>query len=137
MNFTRGRARDDEPEINLIPLIDVLLVILIFLAATTTFLRQSALQITLPETGAQAAPPALLELAISREGRYALDGVLLEASAPAVLADAIQAAATTRPDAALLIQADAQTAHQNVVNAMEAARRAGIERVHFATQSAP
>jgi len=137
MNFTRRCMRDDEPEINLIPLIDVLLVILIFLAATTTFLRQTALQIALPEASTQAVPPAALELTINREGRYALDGTLLDAVSATALTDAMRLAVAAHPDAVLLIQADAQTAHQNVVNAMEAARQAGIARVNFAAQSVP
>lgn len=137
MNFTGRRARDDEPEINLIPLIDVLLVILIFLAATTTFLRQTALQVALPEAGAQPAPPATLELAISRDGRYALDGALVEAASSAALAERLRAAVSASPDTVLVIQADAQTAHQNVVDAMEAARQAGIARVNFAARTAP
>jgi len=137
MNFTRRRTRDDELEINLIPLIDVLLVILIFLAATTTFLRQTALQVALPKADIRATPPTTLVLTISREGRYALNDALLDATAADTLADSIRDAATTHPEAELLIQADAQTAHQNVVNAMEAARQAGIARVHFAAQSAP
>jgi len=138
MNFSRRRTGDDEPEINLIPLIDVLLVILIFLAATTTFLRQTALQVALPEVNAlPQAAPTMLELAISHEGRYALNGTLLDAASTRALSDSIRDAAAAHPDAVLLIQADAQTAHHHVVSAMEAARQAGLARVNFAVRSTP
>jgi len=141
MNFAQGRSRarshSDEPEINLIPLIDVLLVILIFLAATTTFLRQTALQVALPEAASRAAPPAALELTISRDGRYALAGAVPAHATVASLTRALREAARAQPDAALLIRADAQSAHQHVVAAMQAAQQAGIVRLHVAARSAP
>ena len=137
MNFTGRRARDDEPEINLIPLIDVLLVILIFLAATTTFLRQTALQVALPEASTQTAPPATLELTISQDGRYALDGQILDTDSISQLTSLLSTAATGHADTVLVIQADAQASHQTVVTAMEAARQAGIARVNFAAQTLP
>ena len=135
MNFGT-RSDGDELEINLIPLIDVLLVILIFLAATTSFMRQTALQVALPQADAQAAAPATLELAISREGRYALQGRLVDDGTPQALAQALSSAAAGRAQAVLTINADAQATHQSVVNAMEAARLAGIARVDFAAQTA-
>jgi len=149
MNFSPARRRaphpSDEPEINLIPLIDVLLVILIFLAATTTFLRQTALPVVLPEASARATAPMQLELSISRDGRYALNGETVGPALPA-LTRALQQAMRVRAEAeanssadavSLLIRADAQSAHQHVVDAMQAAQQAGIARLHFATRSAP
>jgi Biopolymer transport protein len=126
----------DELEINLIPLIDVLLVILIFLAATTSFMRQTALEVALPQADAQAVASASLELAISREGRYALAGKLLDDATPEGLAAALSAAAAGRSEPVLVINADAQATHQSVVTAMQAARLAGIARVDFAAQTA-
>jgi len=141
MNFARVRSSarrlSDEPEINLIPLIDVLLVILIFLAATTTFLRPTALPVALPEANSRAAPPAALELTISRDGRYALERAEVVGASVAALTLALREAIRARPDAALLIRADAQSAHQHVVAAMQAAQQAGIARLHVATRSAP
>ena len=136
MNFGAGRTRD-EPEINLIPLIDVLLVILIFLAATTSFMRQTALQVALPQAEAGAPAPAALELAISREGRYALEGELVDGGSPQELAAALAQAAAGREQPVLTINADAQATHQSVVDAMQAARLAGIARVDFAAQAGP
>jgi len=151
MNFSPVRRRaphpSDEPEINLIPLIDVLLVILIFLAATTTFLRQTALPVVLPEASARATAPMQLELSISRDGRYALNGETVGPALPALtraLQQAVRARAVTEAAAnssadavSLLIRADAQSAHQHVVDAMQAAQQAGIARLHFATRSSP
>jgi len=139
MNFSRAGVRTrlaDEPDINLIPLIDVLLVILIFLAATTTFLRQPALQVALPQASSRATAPAYLELAISQDGRYALGDTVIDASI-AALTQALREAARAQPEAVLLIRADAQSAHQHVVDAMQAAQQAGITRLHFAARSRP
>jgi len=138
MNFHHRRRPHDEPEINLIPLIDVLLVILIFLAASTSFTHVRQLPITLPKAQAQAPDTdAALELAVSRDGQYALDGRYIEAQDDAALAQALRQAAAGHPDAALRIDADGQASHADVVRALEAARQAGINRVSFLTQARP
>lgn len=136
MNFRRALG-DDDLEINLIPLIDVLLVILIFLAATTSFTRYSQIQLTLPQAQAESASVDTLHIAISREGLYALNGQLLSASSTEDIVPALRAAAKGRDDAILVINADAQATHESVVRVMEAARLAGIPRVNFATQASP
>src|SRR5690606_15851335 len=103
MNFHHHRAHD-EPEINLIPLIDVLLVILIFLAASTSFTRHRQLQVALPQAQAQAPDTSpFLELAISRDGLYALDGHFVDAADDASLAESLRQAVSGRPDIALRI----------------------------------
>lgn len=142
MNF-RKRQPDDELEINLIPLIDVLLVILIFLAATTSFNRYQQLQLTLPRASAEAMQPDALRLAIGQDGLYAVEGQLLPGTTVADITDALRQArgalSATADDAAslrLIIDADARAPHAAVVRAMEAARLTGIERVHFSTQAA-
>ena len=139
MNFRGGRGgrgEGDELEINLIPLIDVLLVILIFLAATTSFARFTQLKVTLPEAAIEQETPPAIEVAISRDGRYAVNGTLVDAAGPADMAQALTLAAAGKPQPLLLINADAQATHQSVVNVMEAARLAGIGRVNFAAQNA-
>jgi biopolymer transport protein ExbD len=138
MNFRgarHGPRGGDDLDINLIPLIDVLLVMLIFLAATTSFAHFTRLKVTLPQASAEQREPAALNLAVSQDGRYALNGAVLDVSAPGALAAALAQAAQGQTDPILVIDADAQAAHQSVVNAMEAARGAGITRVNFATQS--
>ncbi|AEE67975.1 biopolymer transport protein [Bordetella pertussis] len=136
MNFRGGRASQDELEINLIPLIDVLLVILIFLAATTSFARFTQLKVVLPEAAAEQEAPPALEIAISQDGHYALNGNLLDAANPTDIAHALNLATAGKADPIVVINADAQATHQAVVNVMEAARLAGIGRVNFAAQIA-
>lgn len=137
MNFHHRRDHD-ETEINLIPLIDVLLVILIFLAASTSFTRHRQLQVVLPQAQAEAPDASpFLELAISRDGLYALDGHYIDAADDAALADGLRQAASSKPDIALRIDADGQASHAAVVRALEAARLAHIGKVHFLTQARP
>jgi len=134
MNFRRGRD-DDDLEVNLIPLIDVLLVILIFLAATTSFNHYKQMKLQLPQASGDALTPDALNLAISQEGLYALNGQLLSDADAHEIADALRAAASGHKDAVLIINADTQASHGAVVRAMEAARLAGLSRVNFATQA--
>ena len=136
MNFKRGSRRDD-PEINLIPLIDVLLVILIFLMVTTTYARFSELQINLPEAQGETAKeePLQLTVDISEQGRYEVNGAVLGEVGVESIVRALQAAAGPEKDPVVVISADAQATHQSVVRVMDAARRAGFPRVTFVTQS--
>ncbi|HEX7387119.1 MAG TPA: biopolymer transporter ExbD [Castellaniella sp.] len=137
MNF-RPEGTQEEPEINLIPLIDVLLVILIFLAASTSFTQQRQLNVSLPQAQADAIEQTpTLNLAISRDGLYALNGSYVNADSDQALADALQQAAAAKPDATLSIDADRLATHGSVVRALEAARLAHITRVHFLTQDGP
>ena len=132
MNFRKANLSDDGPDINLIPLIDVLLVMLIFLAATTTFTRQQALKINLPQASAEASDTMPIELAISQDGRFAVAGQLVASNE---LIAALKLAAQRLEQPVVLIRADSLAAHQFVVFAMQASREAGIGRVHFATQA--
>jgi len=135
MNFRR-HLPDDAPEINLVPLIDVLLVILIFLAATTSFQRTQQLSLTLPQAQAESIEEGALHLAILEDGAYALQGRRLSTE-DGPLAALLRSAAGEQTAPLLVIHADAQTAHASVVRAMEAARQAGIARLGFATQALP
>lgn len=138
MNFRRGR-REDYPEINLIPFIDILLVIVIFLAVTTTYARFAELKINLPTSSAAQTPnpPKQIEVAVAESGRYQIDGTALGEASVDELAAALKKAAANRDDPVVVINADARAAHQSVVNVMEAARRVELTRITFATQTAP
>ena len=138
MDFSRGR-RDDYPEINLIPFIDILLVIVIFLAVTTTYARFAELKINLPTSSAEQTPtqPRQIEVAVAESGRYQIDNSALGDASVDELAAALKTAAATRDDLVIVINADARAAHQSVVNVMEAARRVGLTRITFATQTTP
>lgn len=130
------RSYEEEPEVNLIPLIDVLLIVLIFLAVSTTYSRFAELKIQLPSADATtpATPPNVINVAVTADGRYALDKAMLQDSAS--LAEALTRAAQGREDVLLVINADAQAPHQSVISVMEASRLAGIVRISFATQRA-
>ncbi len=140
MNFRRGASRE-EPEINLIPLIDLFLVIIIFLMVTTTYSKFSELQITLPSADADKAVtrPAEINVAVTKDGHYAIDNLRVnvrdEASAATDLAEALKASAVGRKEPIIIINADALSTHQSVVNVMEAARMAQISQITFATQT--
>jgi len=138
MNFRRSRAShtDSGTEINVIPLIDILLVMLIFLASTTAFTRFTELEVVLPQAGTTATAADAATLAISEDGRYALNGRLVDVPSPDALAQALRQV-VSGPTPTLLINADGRASHQSVVNAMEAARLAGIERVNFAARTGP
>lgn len=135
MNF-RLEQSDDTPEINLVPLIDVLLVILIFLAATTTFTRTAQLDVTLPQASGHVEPAAAVQLTISRDGIYALNGRLLTGNTQDDIAQALRDALPYPASSAVIVHADAQASHQSVVRVLEAAAAAGIEKIAFATQGA-
>ncbi|MBE7418577.1 MAG: biopolymer transporter ExbD [Ideonella sp.] len=134
MRFRRHRA--EEPEINLIPFIDVLLVVLIFLMLSTTYSKYSELQITLPTADAERIRerPAEIVVSVAADGRYLVDKKPVEGRSVEVLTAELQAAANARPDVMVIVSADALSAHQAVINVLDAARRAGIGRLSFAAQ---
>ena len=136
MNLRSTRGRDD-PEINFIPLIDVLLVILIFLMVTTTYQRIAELQITLPEADAeqQKQRPKEINVGIDAQGHYVVDKTPFTWSGAAALADLLRQAAGDAKDPVIVINADANATHQSVIHVMEAARIAGLVHITFATQS--
>jgi biopolymer transport protein ExbD len=142
MNFRKGRAREN-PEINLIAFIDVLLVILIFLMVTTTYSKFTALQITLPTADAEKVlmQPQEINVAVDARGQYAIDNIRVAASDASSLAQELASLADTRGqarrDAVVIINADATAAHQSVIHVLEAARLAGFEKVTFAAQANP
>ena len=138
MNFRRGR-REDYPEINLIPFIDILLVIVIFLAVTTTYARFAELKINLPSSSAAPTPnqPKQIEVAVAENGRYQIDSNAIGDASVETLAAALKKAAGDQRDPVIVINADARASHQSVVNVMDAARQVGLVRITFATQTAP
>jgi biopolymer transport protein ExbD len=136
MNFRKGRARE-EIEINLIPLIDILIVILIFLFLTTTYSRFAELQINLPEASAAAAAdkPSLLSVAVDAAGKYSVNGIAVPYSNSATFAAALRESAKGAKEPIVAISADAKATHQSVINVMESARLAGYNHISFTTQT--
>lgn len=136
MNLRSTRGRDD-PEINFIPLIDVLLVILIFLMVTTTYQRIAELQITLPEANAEQVKqrPKEINVGIDAQGHYVVDKTPFTFSSAPALAELLRRAAGDAKDPIIVINADANATHQSVIHVMEAARLAGFVHITFATQA--
>jgi biopolymer transport protein ExbD len=132
-----SRRPPDEPEINLIPFIDVLLVVMIFLMLSTTFSRFTELQINLPAADAEKLQqrPGEVLVAIAADGRYAINKKAVDGRSIEVLTAELVAASGGRADTVVIISADALAAHQAVVNVLDAARRAGLARLTFAAQS--
>jgi biopolymer transport protein ExbD len=135
MNFRRGSFRE-EPEINLVPFIDVLIVIVIFLAVTTTYSRYSEMQINLPTADASRPVdrPNQINVGVSASGQYMINRTAVAFTTPEALATELQHAANGNADPVIIINADASTTHQSVINVMEAARVAGFGKITFTTQ---
>jgi biopolymer transport protein ExbD len=136
MKFSRRRI--EEPEINLIPFIDVLLVVLIFLMLSTTYSRFTELQINLPAAEAEKLRerPAEVIVAVASDGRYSINRKAVDGRSVELLTAELSAAAAGRAETVVIVSADAMAAHQAVVNVLDAARRAGLTRLTFAAQSA-
>lgn len=135
MNF-RPRHQE-EPEINLIPFIDVLLVVLIFLMLSTTYSKFTEMQLTLPvaDTDAQRDYPKELIVAVSADGSYSVNRVPVVGRSLESVSMALTEGAKAGKDTVVIISADASARHQAVVTVMEAARRSGLNQITFATQS--
>ncbi len=136
MDFRRGR-KHEELEINLVPLIDVLLVIIIFLVVSATFSRINELQINLPtaEANAPQEKPLVINVGIDAFGHYTINNTALADVTVEGIMTALRKAAGNGKEPTIIINADAKTTHQTVVNVMEASRQAGYTHITFATQA--
>lgn len=139
MNFQRGKQNND-PEINLIPMIDVLLVILIFLVVTTTYSKFAELEISLPETNAEKVDknvdkPNSIDITVNALGEYTINLAPVKSASIESLRDALLAAAKGHEDPFIIINADAKATHQSVITVMEAARLAGYNKITFTTET--
>ena len=134
MNFRKRQHQ--EPEINLIPFIDVLLVILIFLMLSTTYTKFTEVQLTLPvaDTPQQKNYPDEVIVKISSEGSYWVNDEAQTGRSVEFLSGALSTAAKGNKDAVIIISADAMAPHQSVISVMEAAQKAGLPRITFAAK---
>jgi biopolymer transport protein ExbD len=137
MSLNFRKSRPEEPEINLIPFIDVLLVVLIFLMLSTTYSKFTELQVTLPVADADKLRerPREIIVVVSADGRYVVNRKPVEGRSVELLTAELSAVAAGSNDLIVIVSADATAAHQSVVNVMDAARRAGLPRLTFATQT--
>ena len=136
MNFQRGKQK--EPlEINLVPLIDVMMVILIFLMITTTYSKYTELQINLPTAEAERQPerPNEITVLVNAQGQYVINRNAVPFRSVEQLADELRKAGGALKEPVVVISADAAATHQAVVRVMEASRLAGLSQITFTTQS--
>ena len=134
MNFRKHHP--EEPEINLIPFIDVLLVVLIFLMLSTTYSKFTELQITLPVADADRPRdnPSEIIIGVASDGRFSVNRKPVDGRSVELLAAEMTAAANGNKDSIVIVSADATAAHQSVITVMDAARRANLPKLTFATQ---
>lgn len=137
MNFQRGRTKE-QPEINLVPLIDVMMVILIFLMITTTYSKYTELQINLPTANAekQLERPGEISVLVNAQGQYVVNKAPVVYSSPEQFAGELRRAASGLSEPIVIISADANATHQAVIRIMEASRLAGLSQITFTTQAA-
>ena len=136
MNFQRGREK--EPlEINLVPMIDVMLVILIFLMVTTTYSKYTELQINLPSAQAerQSDRPNEVTVLVSAQGQYVVNKTPVPFKNVEQLSEELRRAGAALKEPVVIITADANATHQAVIRVMEAARLAGLSQITFTTQA--
>ncbi|HJT60133.1 MAG TPA: biopolymer transporter ExbD [Burkholderiales bacterium] len=136
MNFQRGKEK--EPlEINLVPLIDVMMVILIFLMISTTYSKYTELQINLPSAQAekQLDRPNEITVLVNAQGQYVVNRSAVPFRSVEQLADEMRRAGAGLKEPVVVITADAAATHQSVIRVMEAARIAGLSQITFTTQS--
>lgn len=132
------KQRREQIELNLIPLIDVVLMLLIFFVVTTTFKNEAQVQITLPQASNDPAdkPPQALEITIDKDGRYYVDQQLLINTQLDTVRRALRKVMADKPaNPPLIISADGQAPHQSVVTAMDAARQVGLTHLSIATRN--
>jgi biopolymer transport protein ExbD len=135
-----GKQSRPEPDVNLTPLIDVVFLLLIFFMVSTSFVKQSQITIRLPEAESTAAveePPAQIEIMITEQGAYLVNGRELINNRPETIRNALQRVSAGNTDLPLTISADANARHQHVVTAMDVAGRLGFVRISIATVDDP
>ena len=139
MNFRPQRR--EEPELNLIPMIDVLIVLLIFMVLTTTFQQQASLEITLPDSS-NATPRSdsgeqAIIIHISRVGEVSIFDQPLGRNAMDRLRSALKLAAGDQTDPLIVIEADREATHQSVIEVMDAISQLGFTRLEFGALKRP
>ena len=131
------RSTSPEPEINLIPFIDVLLVVLIFLMLSTTYSKFTEMELNLPVANAapQKEHPREIVVSVSADGQFSVNHVVVSGRDVTSISQALAKATQNVNDPVVVISADAQSTHQSVMMVMEAARRNQLNQLTFAAQS--
>lgn len=134
MNFKPGQ--EQEVDVNITPLIDVVFLLLIFFMVSTTFVRESEIDLTLPEASEELRdePVDKIDIAVDKNGQYFVNGKALINSQLATMKAALRKEITTDGDPLVIISADAEANHQAVITVMDAARQVGLVRITFPTK---
>ena len=138
MNLRPGYKKEEDVEINLTALIDVVFLLLIFFMVSTTFDRHANLKVQLPEssTQTQKSSDEPLVLTIDAKGKYFINERQVVNTSLDTLKSALQQTVGDKKDIAIMLRADANTPHQAVVRAMDAAAQLGLTRISIATVEA-
>jgi biopolymer transport protein ExbD len=131
-----GARKPEDPELNLISLVDVFLLLLVFFMISTTFLNEASIKIRLPEASEQPSTTQqqqAIEVSVTAEGSYRVNGQALINTSTATLATAIIKIAGANRDQPITIRADARAMHQSVVTAMDVVGRLGFKAINIAT----
>jgi len=134
MNLTR--RSDEEPELNLISLVDVVLLLLIFFMVSTTFVDEARIELELPQASAKPAVEQRkdpIEVAVTASGEYRVNGQTLINTSPATLSAAVSRVAGESREIPITLRADARATHQSVVTAMDVLGRLGFRSISIAT----
>lgn len=136
MKFRRQRAED--VSVNLTPLIDVVFLLLIFFMVSTTFTKETHLEIDLPQAEGESVVVAetekTIEILIAKDGSYSVDGMNLVNTQASTLRAALKELSQNKMDRPLIITADSETPHQAVVTAMDVAGQLGFIKLSITTQ---
>ena len=134
MNFRP--QREEEVDVNLTPLIDVVFLLLIFFMVSTSFIRESEIELTLPEASAEVRedPIDVIEVAIDAKGRFFVNGNALINTQLDTVRQALNDVRPADAEPVVIISADAAATHQTVITVMDAARQVGLNRITFPTK---
>ena len=134
---TSRRNRSDDIELNFIPLIDILLVVIIFLMVTTTFAKLSEIKVNLPVAEERSAQKTAepINITITEDGRFIVNEKLMESILIDDIAKVLKGIAGDKVDTSVIISADANARHQSIINVMEAARKANLSKIAFTTKA--
>jgi len=134
---TNRRNRSDDIELNFIPLIDILLVVIIFLMVTTTFAKLSEIKVNLPVAEERSAQKTAepINITITEDGRFIVNEELMESILIDDIAKVLKGIAGDKEDTSVIISADANARHQSIINVMEAARKANLSKIAFTTKA--
>ncbi len=135
MKFKRQQA--EELNVNLTPLIDVVFLLLIFFMVSTTFTKETHLQIDLPQASGDAVvdDPLVIDITITTDGNYSINGKRLVNSQIETIKRGILKVARNQQKLPVVITADAQAPHQAVITAMDAAGQLGFVQMSIATRN--